>query len=104
MNRKPLEMDIVLERETYYENRKARLDDFRASLTEVNTQFIVEAIVKAVLWQEGFVAHIAKNGHRVARVKEEERVLTVMVGEAQKTLGDKYGKTRERVLSDRNEE
>ena len=103
MSGKTLSVDIVLEREVYHENRKARIDEFRATLTDVNSYFAVQAIVKMVLWQEDFIAHIAKNGHSVARIKDEEKVLAIMVAEAQKVLGDKYGETRQSVLSDRQE-
>jgi hypothetical protein len=87
-------VDIVLEREVYYANRKTRLEEFKACLSEPKNRFAVAAAIRAIIEQERFVAHIGKNGHKVAKAKEEERFLASMVEEAKKVFGKDYDSLR----------
>ena|SRR5271165_4038321 len=83
-------IDIVLHRENYFYNRKVSLEQFRSNLEERKNRFAVEAAFRFIIEQERFIKHIIKNKHAVAKPKDEEKFLELLVGEARKIFGKQY--------------
>ena len=82
--------DLVLDREIYYDNRKACLEQFRNNLKENNNEFAVMAVFRYILEQERFVVYITKTKHAIAKPKEESKYLESLVNEAKKVFGKDY--------------
>jgi hypothetical protein len=85
-------IDIVLHRENYFYNRKISLEQFRSNLEEQKNKFAVDAVFRFIIEQERFIQHITKNKHTVAKPKDEEKFLELLIGEAKKVFGKEYDK------------
>ena len=90
-------IDIVLHRENYFCNRKISLEQFRANLQEYKNKFAVQAVFRFIIEQERFIEHIIKNKHAVAKPKDEEKFLELLIAETKKVLGKDYDKLYEEI-------
>jgi len=91
-------IDIVLHRETYFYNRKVSLEQFRANLQEPKNIFAVGAVFRFIIEQEQFIEYITKNKHAVAKPKDEEKFLELLISEARKVFGKDYEKLYKETL------
>ena len=83
-------IDIVLHRENYFHNRKISLEQFRSNLQEPKNIFAIGAVFRFIIEQERFIEHIIKNKHAVAKPKDEEKFLELLISEARKVFGKEY--------------
>lgn len=83
-------IDLVLQREIYFDNQKKSLEQFRSNLQELDNTFAVMAVFRFIFEQERFIDHITKNKHHTAKLKDEERFLDLVIGETKKVFGKEY--------------
>jgi len=88
--------DIVLQREIFVANRKEAIEEFRHRLTG-KTKFAKLGAIRYVVEQERFVEYITKIKHLVAKPKEEQKILEMLIAEAKTAFGKEYDELRKEL-------
>lgn len=92
------ESDIIVQREIFVSNRKEAIEEFRRQLISKN-KFAKMAAIRYIIDQERFIVHITKNKHPVAKTKEEQKILDMLIVEARKAFGKEYEELRKELES-----